>query len=81
MLGTARLLGRANKNPTITNYLLGLFGGIATFLFEPVVFVLFTNELNDGGAIPVAIQIASTIFGIYFIVIAIKGIVKIRKLK
>ncbi len=76
ILGTARLLGQAKKNPTRANYLFVLLGGLATFLFMPLIIILFTDGLSDGGAI----QLSSTIFGIYFIVWSIRQLIKNRQL-
>lgn len=77
MVGTAFLMKNAKKHISIGNYVLVLVGGIVTLLFEPIIIALYTDGSADGGAI----QIASTIFGIYFIGWAIVRLVKFNKEK
>ncbi|KKR60729.1 hypothetical protein A2643_02760 [Candidatus Nomurabacteria bacterium RIFCSPHIGHO2_01_FULL_39_220] len=77
MVGTAFLMKNAKNKVSIESYVLVLVGGIITLLFEPVIITLFTDGSADGGAI----QIASTIFGIYFIGWSITRMVKFKKEK
>jgi hypothetical protein len=76
MVGTAFLMKNAKKEKTISGYVLVLIGGIVVFLFQPIVHVLM--NYTDGGG---AIQIASTIFGLYFIGWSIVRFVKFNKEK
>jgi hypothetical protein len=75
MIGTAFLMRNAKSKGSVESYGLVLVGGIVTFLFEPVNIALSADKSADGGAI----QIASTILGIYFIGWAIVRLVKRKK--
>lgn len=75
IFGTAFLVKNAKSKKSIKDYVFVLFGGVITFLFEPLVIVLFTDKSTDGGAI----QMASTIFGIYCIGWSIIRIIKHKK--
>jgi hypothetical protein len=77
MVGTAFLMKNAKNHLSIGNYVLVLVGGIITLLFEPIIIALYTDGSVDGGAI----QMASTIFGIYFIGWSIVRLVKFNKEK
>lgn len=77
IVATAFLVKNANKHHSITNYVFVLVGGIVTLLFEPLIIALYTNGSTDGGAI----QLASTIVGIYFIIWSIVRMVKFNKEK
>ncbi|MCF7843669.1 hypothetical protein K9M47_02095 [Candidatus Gracilibacteria bacterium] len=72
IIGTAFLLRNANSKKSTKSYLVVLLAGVITFLFEPVSMVLFTDGSGDGGAI----QMVSTILGIYCIGWAIMKILK-----
>lgn len=69
------LIKNANIKKSKEAYVLVLLGGIVILFFEPASIVLFTDGSKDGGAI----QIASTIIGIYCIVWSIAKIIKIKK--
>ena len=65
-------------------------GGAVTLIFEPLFdSLIYPDSVVTGGGISgyigdsvgTGIQLISTILGIYFIVLAIKGIVKINKQK
>jgi len=75
IFGTTFLMRKARKKISIANYIFVLLGGIVTFLFEPLIFTFYTNGSVDGGAI----QIISTISGIYFIAWSITRLVKYKK--
>lgn len=77
IVGTAFLMKNAKKKVSIESYVLVLVGGIVTLLFEPMIIALYTDGSVDGGAV----QIASTIFGIYFIGWSITRMVKFKKEK
>lgn len=74
---TAFLLKNAYKTKSNLDFSTVLIGGFITLLFEPLAIELLFGQTADGGAI----QLAGEIFGIYFIVRAIIGIVKNRKSK
>jgi hypothetical protein len=61
IVGTAFLLRNATTKKTALSYFLVFIAGIITFLFEPIGLLFFTDGSVDGGAI----QIVSTILGIY----------------
>jgi predicted Na+-dependent transporter len=77
MVGTGFLMRNAKNKASIESYMLVLIGGIVTFLFEPAIITLYTDGSTDGGAI----QLASTILGIYFIGWSIVRMVKFKKEK
>jgi hypothetical protein len=74
LVGTAFLMKNAKEKKTVGSYVLVLIGGIITFLFMPML-EISSFVSGDGGAI----QIASTLLGIFFIVWAIVRIVKRNK--
>lgn len=76
IVGTAFLVKYAKTNVSVGNYIFVLIAGIVTLLFEPFVGALI-GSTNGGGAI----QIASTIFGLYFIIWSIIKLVKFKKEK
>lgn len=75
IVGTAFLLRNATTKKSLKSYVLVFIAGFVTFLFEPVSMVLFTDGTGDGGAI----QIVSTILGVYSIVWSIIQMIKLRQ--
>lgn len=80
IVGTAFLIKEAKNKKTTESYVFVLLGGIVTFFFGPLIRTLLIKETIDYGAISTGIQMASTIFGIYFIVWSIIKIVKNKKI-
>lgn len=80
IIGTSYLLKISKNKPHSLNYILVLIGGVITFIFMPLIFTLYGNLITSG-ILPTAVQLSSTIFGIYFIVWAISKLIKIKKLK
>jgi len=74
IVDTAFLAKYAKTNVSVGNYILVLVAGIVTLLFEPLIFALL--EYKEGGG---AIQIASTVFGLFFIVWSIVKLIKFKK--
>lgn len=79
MVGTAFLMKKAKNKKSIGSYVLVLVGGIVTLLFAPFIHASTGTEAN--GAIDVGVQLASTIFGIYFMGWSIIRMVKFKKEK
>lgn len=73
IISTAFLVRYVKKNISIGNYISVLIAGIFIFLFQPFVHVLGSTE--GGGAV----QISSTIFGLYFIGWAVYKLIKFKK--
>jgi len=75
IIGTALLVKNAKTKSSKTNYTFVLLGGIITFLFEPTLVALYGSNFEGG----VAVQIVSTIFGIYCIGWAIMKLIKFKR--
>lgn len=73
----ATLVKKAKKEITVSNYLIVIFSGFIVLIFKPLIKVILGFNGSEG-AIPTAISLASTIFGIYCI---IWGIIKLIKFK
>lgn len=80
IIGSVFLIRNAKKKNSIEGYGLAIVAGVITFLFEPLFLTLYArinqiNETIDGGAI----QIASSIVGVYCIIWSIVKIVKLKR--
>lgn len=75
LVGTAFLIRNAKKKKAVGSKVLVLIFGIVTLLFKPTISVAIFDGQLEGGAI----EIASTIFGIYFIIWAIVQLIKGKK--
>lgn len=71
---TALLIRSAKLNPSVKNYLIVIFAGVITFLFEPSIHAWY-QESADGGAV----QLASTTVGAFAIIWSIVKIIKLKR--
>lgn len=76
----ATLIKKAKKEIAIRNYLTVIFSGFVVLIFKPLIKVVLDFNGSEG-AIPTAISLASTIFGIYCIIWGIAKLIKFKKVK
>jgi uncharacterized protein YhhL (DUF1145 family) len=80
MIGLALLIKKTKKQSKVSNYFFVILLGFVVFIFKSSIKVM-VGFYGSEGAIPTAVSLVSTIFGIYSIIWAIIKLIKFKRVK